>query len=578
MTYTGFRVTGVRAVTSRPSDKDQAVPGSTWARDRSAPGANDGTEVDATFLNRIRVNLEGLVTALGGNLADGDAQLSNAAAALMADIEGRASITGDTFTGDLVIAKQNPSLLLRDSDNPAEGLQLVVVDNQSYIQAGNGNESIIFSGLGGTALADLYRYDGAVQRRVWDAGNFPAGERIALDGADNALNFRSTDGALNLQIGDRDLAVNRLLIEGGATGNGPVLAAIGTDINVDINYAGQGTGGHRFGNGMGLGFHVINAGLGAELTHCIQAYGGDGTTNPGLQSTEDFDYKTPLSHEHIWRVNSEIVGKIKASSTAAQTSWAALVSSPTSSPSISFEGSAASVNGWIRTKGSTPETRFLNDQGSALLVSPNGATKNGLVIRPSAAGTPVRVYPSNMAYDSSGDTAPILSLETTNVGSIIRLWGTAGATGLEQLDNGAIMLPRLAAAPASPAAAWSYFDTAMAKRQEYNGSAWLTPMYEGQGITRGVRVVTAAGAITVTATDDLVVVNKTVGAATAVTLPSSPVLGRIYTIKDGKGDAAANPLTLTPASGNIDGAPDLVVATSYGSADVFHNGTEWNVV
>lgn len=97
------------------------------------------------------------------------------------------------------------------------------------------------------------------------------------------------------------------------------------------------------------------------------------------------------------------------------------------------------------------------------------------------------------------------------------------------------------------------------------------------GRTVALRVVTAAGAVTVSATDDVVVVNKTVGAATTVNLPAG-VTGRRYTIKDGKGDAAANNITITPAAGNIDGAATLVINTNYGRATVAYNGTQWNQV
>lgn len=73
--YTGFSFTGRNATPTRPLDKPPAVNGSAWARDRSAPGAGDGTELDATWLNRLRANLEGLVIALEGDLALGDEQL-----------------------------------------------------------------------------------------------------------------------------------------------------------------------------------------------------------------------------------------------------------------------------------------------------------------------------------------------------------------------------------------------------------------------------------------------------------------------------------------------------------------------
>lgn len=94
-----------------------------------------------------------------------------------------------------------------------------------------------------------------------------------------------------------------------------------------------------------------------------------------------------------------------------------------------------------------------------------------------------------------------------------------------------------------------------------------------------VRVVTAAGAVTVSATTDyIVVVNKSSGAATTVNLPSSPATGLTFIIKDGKGDAATNNITLTPAAGNIDGAATSVISTNYQSKRVVYNGTQWNVI
>jgi len=92
------------------------------------------------------------------------------------------------------------------------------------------------------------------------------------------------------------------------------------------------------------------------------------------------------------------------------------------------------------------------------------------------------------------------------------------------------------------------------------------------------RVVTAAGAVTVSATTDyFICINKTVGAATAVNLPASPATWSTYLIKDCKGDASSNNITLTPAAGTIDGAATYVMNISRQSASVTYNGTEWSV-
>lgn len=89
------------------------------------------------------------------------------------------------------------------------------------------------------------------------------------------------------------------------------------------------------------------------------------------------------------------------------------------------------------------------------------------------------------------------------------------------------------------------------------------------------RTVTAAGAITVTRDDNTIFVNKSVGAATTVNLPAKPIPGRRLFIKDAKGDANVNNITITPASGNIDGSASLVINTAYGYATIAYNGTQW---
>ena len=96
--------------------------------------------------------------------------------------------------------------------------------------------------------------------------------------------------------------------------------------------------------------------------------------------------------------------------------------------------------------------------------------------------------------------------------------------------------------------------------------------------TRTVRVVTAAGAVSCAATDDIVIINKTTGEETAVTLPGSPATGATIIIKDGKGDALTNNITISAAVGNIDGSTTQVINASYGARMFVYNGTEWNVI
>lgn len=97
-------------------------------------------------------------------------------------------------------------------------------------------------------------------------------------------------------------------------------------------------------------------------------------------------------------------------------------------------------------------------------------------------------------------------------------------------------------------------------------------------LLKQVRVVTVSGPITVTATDAIIIVNKTVGEATAITLIPAPTVGQFISIKEGKGDGGANNLTISPTAGTIDGASSVVISTNFGFKNMVYNGTQWNVV
>lgn len=100
MTYTGFRFPGANAVPTRPPAKVQSVSGDVWAKDKSSAEASDGTELDATWANRVKAALERTVVALGGNLGDGDEQIANAIVAYVATaIATRAAIASPEFIG-----------------------------------------------------------------------------------------------------------------------------------------------------------------------------------------------------------------------------------------------------------------------------------------------------------------------------------------------------------------------------------------------------------------------------------------------------------------------------------------------
>lgn len=83
--------------------------------------------------------------------------------------------------------------------------------------------------------------------------------------------------------------------------------------------------------------------------------------------------------------------------------------------------------------------------------------------------------------------------------------------------------------------------------------------------TNSYRMVTAAGDVTVLASDSVILLNKGTGAATNIDLPTSASRnGLPITVKDYKGDANTNNITFVPASGEtIDG---------YDASDAAANG------
>jgi hypothetical protein len=92
------------------------------------------------------------------------------------------------------------------------------------------------------------------------------------------------------------------------------------------------------------------------------------------------------------------------------------------------------------------------------------------------------------------------------------------------------------------------------------------------------RVVTAAGGVTIGANDSYVALNKTIGEATAVTLGAASSKSGAVTIKDRKGDANTNNITITrDGSDTIDGATTYVIDFDYGAVTLTPHATGWDV-
>ncbi len=84
--------------------------------------------------------------------------------------------------------------------------------------------------------------------------------------------------------------------------------------------------------------------------------------------------------------------------------------------------------------------------------------------------------------------------------------------------------------------------------------------------------------VTVSATTDYAIVTAlTVPAAVAVTLPTAAIK-QTFAIVDGTGDAATNAVTITPASGLINGAATYVIDKNNAGVVLVYDGVQWTVL
>jgi hypothetical protein len=72
------------------------------------------------------------------------------------------------------------------------------------------------------------------------------------------------------------------------------------------------------------------------------------------------------------------------------------------------------------------------------------------------------------------------------------------------------------------------------------------------------------------ADDEIVLASGT----STITLPTTPVAGRRYTIKN----SGTGTITITSASGTIDGAANVTLTVQYSSFDFVSDGTSWYTV
>lgn len=90
---------------------------------------------------------------------------------------------------------------------------------------------------------------------------------------------------------------------------------------------------------------------------------------------------------------------------------------------------------------------------------------------------------------------------------------------------------------------------------------------------------TAAGPLTLSSRPwSVLVVNQAVAAPFTVLLPPTPPKNTIVQVKDGKGDAATNTITIDGNGQTIDGGATTTITTDYGAVYLGYDGTEWRLL
>ena len=100
----------------------------------------------------------------------------------------------------------------------------------------------------------------------------------------------------------------------------------------------------------------------------------------------------------------------------------------------------------------------------------------------------------------------------------------------------------------------------------------------GTGETVSAATTSGAGAHSIT--KNKTISNPSSAAAVFLQLPAATSLKEFsdYVVKDGKGDAGVNPITITSAGGSIDGATSIVINSNYGALVFASDGTDWYLI
>ncbi len=256
------------------------------------------------------------------------------------------------------------------------------------------------------------------------------------------------------------------------------------------------------------------------------------------------------------------------------------------------------IPGNLTVNGTTTtfNTATLDVEDSNITVNKNGnqatadATDAGLTVEMSDATHATIHYDSTATskwkignVGSTVEVADISSSQTlTNKGINADNNTVSNIANANIKSAAAIALNKLAATTASRALvsdALGFVTASATTSTEIGHVSGVTSSIQTQlnnkiAITEVFSVLSSSGTFTATANSTHLV--DTSGGSSAITLPAVSI-SRYVHIKD-KGNAEANNITITPASGTIDGSASLVINSNYGSVTLVSDGTNWFIL
>ena len=204
-------------------------------------------------------------------------------------------------------------------------------------------------------------------------------------------------------------AVNYHQLTGSATGSGPIHSVAGSDTNIDLNLTTKGTGGARFNVGNGSKYTYLSS----DSANNFQLIGAVNTSNLGI-------YATGGGNLRFYTAAGLLEEQLRISQTASAVNYVQVTGAATGgSPTISAQGSDASIDLALYGKGSSGGLAVIANNALQFYVSPTSSAVNRIQV----TGSATAVAPALSAQGSD-----------TNIPLVLQPKGT-GALQAQQTDS-----------------------------------------------------------------------------------------------------------------------------------------------